>query len=62
MNKIKADLIETINNIPDSDANSFEELIEAICIRYHALKGIEDIENNNIMTAEELRKDVSNWK
>ena len=62
MNQIKSDVINTINNIPDEEATSFEKLIEAICIRYHALMGINDIEKGNCMTIEELIEYVSNWK
>lgn len=62
MNKIKSDVIKTITDIPDSEVNTFEELLEAICVRYNALKGIEDVKNGNVMTAEELRKDVASWK
>ena len=62
MNQIKSDVIRTINNIPDEEATSIEKLIEAICIRYHALAGLKDIENDNCMTIQELREDVSNWK
>lgn len=62
MNQIKSDVIQTIKNIPDEEVTSFEKLIEAILIRHHALEGIKDIENGNVMTIEELRKDVANWK
>ncbi len=62
MNKIKSDVIETINNIPDSQATSINKLLEAVFTRYQALEGLEDAENGNVMTIEELREDVVNWK
>ncbi len=62
MNKIKSDVIETINNIPDSQATSINKLLEAVFTRYQALEGLEDAENGNVMTIEELREDVANWK
>lgn len=62
MNKIKSDVIKTINDIPDSEATTIEMLLEAIVTKYKALEGLEDVENGNVMTIEELRKDVANWK
>lgn len=62
MNKIKSDVIQTINDIPDTEATSIKKLLEAIFTRYQALEGLEDVENKNVMTIDELRKDVANWK
>lgn len=62
MNKIKSDVIKTINDIPDSEATTIEKLLEAISTRYQALEGLKDIENGNVMTIDELREDVANWK
>ena len=62
MNQIKSDLIKIINEIPDEMVSSFDELMDTIYVRYCALKGIEDVEAGNIMTLEELRKEVSTWK
>jgi len=62
MNQIKSDLIKIINEIPDEMISSFDELMDTIYVRYCALKGIEDVETGNVMTLEELRKEVSTWK
>lgn len=62
MKQIKSDIIKIIKNIPDEEATSFEKIIEAIYIRYYALEGIKDIETGNIMTIDELRKEVATWK
>ena len=62
MNKIKSDVIKTINDIPDDEATSIKKLLEAVFTRYQALEGLEDVRNENVMTLEELRKDVANWK
>ncbi len=62
MNQIKSDIMKIIEDIPDEEATSFEEIIEAIYVRYYALEGIKDIEAGNIMTIDELRKEVATWK
>lgn len=62
MNQIKIEVIKTINEIPDAEASTVEKLLEAISVRYKILEGLEDVENENVMTLEELRKDVANWK
>jgi len=66
MNQIKKELIDTINEIPDMDATSVEKVLNSIIEKYNLLKEVSeplnDIKNNNVMTLEELRKDVANWK
>lgn len=66
MNQIKKELIDTINEIPDMDATSAEKVLNSIIEKYNLLKEVSeplnDIKNNNVMTLEELRKDVANWK
>ena len=62
MNQIKSDVIKVINEIPDKEASTFEKLLEAICTRYQALEGLKDVEDGNVMTSDELREDVANWK
>lgn len=62
MNQIKSDVIKTINAIPDEEITTFEELLEAICIRHQAMEGLKDIENDNVLSLNDLRKDVANWK
>jgi len=62
MNQVKMELIKTINEIPDTEASTIEKLLQAITLRYQLLEGLEDVENENVMTLEEFRKDVANWK
>lgn len=62
MNQVKMELIKTINEIPDTEASTIEKLLQAITLRYQLLEGLEDVENENLMTLEEFRKDVANWK
>lgn len=62
MHQIKLDIIKIINEIPDEKVTSFDELMDTIYIRYCALKGIEDVEAGNVMTLDELRKEVATWK
>lgn len=62
MNKMKSEVIKIINEIPDEMITSFDELMETVYVRYCALKGIEDMENGNVMTMEELREEVATWK
>ena len=62
MNQVKMELIKTINEIPDTEASTIEKLLQAITLRYQLLEGLKDIENGNVMTLEEFRKDVANWK
>lgn len=62
MNQIKLDIIKTINEIPDEEATSIEKIIEAIYIRYNVIEGLKDVEQGDVMTIEELREDVANWK
>lgn len=62
MNKVKSDVIETINAIPDSEATSIEKLLEKIFTRYQALEGLKDVESGKVMTIQELIEDVANWK
>ncbi len=61
MNKIKLDIIKTIHEIPDTDAASFEDLLDAICTRHQALQGIKDMENENVLSLNELKEDVAHW-
>ena len=62
MHQMKLDIIKIINEIPDEKVTSFEELMDTIYVRYCILKGIEDVEAGNVMTLEQLRKEVSTWK
>lgn len=62
MHQMKLDIIKIMNEIPDEEVTSFEELMDTIYVRYCILKGIEDVETGNVMTLEELRKEVSTWK
>lgn len=59
MHQMKLDIIKIMNEIPDEKITSFEELMDTIYVRYCILKGIEDVETGNVMTLEELRKEVS---
>lgn len=62
MNQIKLDVIDAIKEIPDEEATSIEKLLEAVYTRYCVLEGIKDMENGNVMTMEELRTEIANWK
>jgi len=61
MNQIKSDVIRVINDIPDKDASTFEDLLKALCTRYQILEGLNDFENENVLSLNDLRTDVANW-
>lgn len=62
MNQIKLDIIKTIYEIPDTEASSFEELLNAICTRHQALQGIKDMENENVLSLNELKEEIAHWQ
>jgi predicted transcriptional regulator len=59
MNTIKKEAIDIITNLPD-DA-SIEDIMYKLYVLDKIKKGQEDIEKDNFVTTDELRKEIDLW-
>ena len=62
MNQIKTNIINVIKNIPDDEASTTENLLSALITKLQALEALDDVKNDNVITIEQLRRDVASWK
>lgn len=51
--------LQVINELPDNV--DMADIIEALYIRVKIEKGIKDIENGNLISHEDLKKEVETW-
>ena len=57
---IKELAIEVINTLPDSA--TIEDIIEALFLSVKIKNGLKDIEEGNIISHEDMRKEIESWK
>ena len=53
-------VMEVTSTLPDTA--TFDDIIEAIYIRLKIERGIEDSQNNNCFSTEELLEEIEKWK
>lgn len=52
-------VIEVASRMPENA--SIEEILDAIIVKLGIEKGLEDIEKGNVITQEELLKEIKTW-
>ena len=60
MSKLKELSIEVIKKLPDDV--TIEDIVDAILIVAKAQQGMEQINNGNFLTHEQLKEEVKKWK
>ena len=53
-------VLQATSELPDNA--SMEEIIDAILVRICIQKGLKDIESGNVISQEELLKEIEEWK
>ena len=52
-------VMEVTRELPDTA--TIEEIFDAILIRLSIMKGLKDIEDNNLISNEDLLKEIEEW-
>lgn len=56
---IKQLALDIISELPDNV--EMDEIIEALYLRMKIQKGLDDFENDKVITHEDLKKEISTW-
>ncbi len=59
MNSIKEQMIKIITDLPDD--SSFDEILQEIDFTAMINNGLQDSINENVISVDDLRKDISKW-
>ncbi len=59
MNSIKEQMIKIITDLPDD--SSFDEILHELDFTSMISNGLKDSINENVIPANDLRKDISKW-
>ena len=52
-------VMEVTRELPDNA--TIEEIFDAILIRLSIMKGLNDVKNNNLISSEDLLKEIEEW-
>lgn len=56
---IKQLVLDVTNELPDNA--TIEEILDAILLRIYIQKGLNDIKNGNVISHEDLLKEIETW-
>lgn len=62
MSKIKLGTAKTIKGVTNYKTDSVKKILDILSIKFKVNQGLKDIEEGRILTFNELKEDVANWK
>lgn len=53
-------VLDVVNSMPENA--TIEEILEAIIVKLSVVKGLNDVENEDVSSSEEILQELATWK